>query len=107
VGDVILEEGIPPGRYRVAVNASEIIDAEAEKVRWLAPARYADFRTSGLVVHVKAHCNDVRIDLESSTDEATGDVHDESAGREKEAANDAVLSSTDSPSVERQEAGDE
>jgi hypothetical protein len=105
VGDVILEEGIPPGKYRVAVNASEIIDAEAEKVRWLAPPRYADFRTSGLVVHVKAHSSDMRIELQSSTGKEMDDMHDESAGRENRAADDAAASLTErKPTVERQEA---
>jgi hypothetical protein len=90
VDDVVLEEGIPPGKYRVAVNASQIIDAEAEKVRWLAPPRYADFRTSGLVVHVKADSNDMRIELESSASDSTDDTDDGIAEPPSTASKSAV-----------------
>ncbi len=52
VDDVGGEEGVPPGQYRVSVSASEILDERAEEVRWLAPSRYADFRTADLNVNV-------------------------------------------------------
>ena len=54
-------EGVLPGAYRVAVTSNEIIDEET--ARWLAPARYADFRTCGLVVNVDGPLDDVKIEL--------------------------------------------
>lgn len=54
-------DGVKPGRYRVAVTSNEIVDAET--ARWFAPAKYADFRTSGLEVEVDRPLADVKIEL--------------------------------------------
>lgn len=52
-----------PGHYRVAVSAAEVIDADQEEVRWLAPSRYADFRSSGIEVEVAEAEDDLLINL--------------------------------------------
>jgi hypothetical protein len=53
--------GIPRGKYRVEVSASEVVDDET--IRWIAPARYADFRTSGLEVTIQEPTEDLVVDL--------------------------------------------
>jgi len=73
------QDGVMSGRYRVAVTSNEIVDAET--ARWLAPAKYADFRTSGLEVNVDGPLAGLKIDLtwdgaengaiESAEDDAT------------------------------------
>jgi hypothetical protein len=53
--------GLPRGKYRVQVSASNVIDDAT--IRWNAPARYADFRTSGLGVTIKKPTDDLVIEL--------------------------------------------
>jgi hypothetical protein len=65
--------GIMPGVYRVAVSASEIIDELTEEVRWLAPSKYADFRTSGLEVTVDGPQKELIINLTWEGSETTED----------------------------------
>lgn len=59
--------GVLPGIYRVQVSASEIVDDET--IRWMAPQRYADFRTSGLEVVVDKPVIDLVFELTSEGDE--------------------------------------
>jgi hypothetical protein len=74
------QEGVLPGVYRVAVTSNEIVDAET--ARWLAPAKYADFRTSGLEVNVDRPLNDLAIDLtwEGATDGTESSGEDDASG---------------------------
>lgn len=55
------ENGLPPGKYRVQVASSEVVDDET--IRWNAPQKYADFRTSGLIVQVDQAIEDLAIEL--------------------------------------------
>lgn len=81
------KEGLLPGVYRVAVTSNEIVDEET--ARWLAPAEYADFRTSGLEVEVDGPLDGVKIELtwkgaagaseESASANAPALEHDEDA----------------------------
>src|SRR5829696_104955 len=48
VGNLAPERGLQPGKYRIGVSACEVIDEKADVVRWLAPRRYSNHRTSGL-----------------------------------------------------------
>lgn len=106
VGGVGIDEGIPPGAYRVTVAASEVIDAEAEEVRWLAPRRYADFRTSGLEVNVDGPLDEVAIDLSWADDEQTA-ADQESGGEvdDNESEDDAAESRDDVTLESKQDGG--
>ena len=63
VGQVRSIDGIPPGKYQVAVSSSKIISEEEELVEWGAPKRYADFRTSGLEANIQESTNDLVLEL--------------------------------------------
>ncbi|MEX2310781.1 MAG: hypothetical protein WD738_24650 [Pirellulales bacterium] len=53
--------GVLLGNYRVQVSASKIVDDVT--IRWHAPERYADFRTSGLGVTIDQPTSDLVIEL--------------------------------------------
>ena len=56
--------GLVPGSYRMAVLASEYLsESENAEVRWLAPPRYANFRTSGLEADIKAPSEKMVVEL--------------------------------------------
>lgn len=57
------EIGVAPGRYRVQVASSKIVDEKT--IQWNAPAKYADFRTSGLEVTINKPTSALRIQLSS------------------------------------------
>jgi hypothetical protein len=63
------EMGAAPGRYHVQVASSKVIDEKT--IHWNAPARYADFRTSGLEVVIDKPTTDLRIQLTSDEGAAT------------------------------------
>lgn len=54
-------DGVVPGTHRVQVSAMEVIDAS--KVKWLAPPKYADFRTSGLSYEINESTDSLKIEL--------------------------------------------
>jgi hypothetical protein len=54
-------DGVVPGRHRVQISAMEVISAS--KVKWLAPPKYADFRTSGLEYEIIEPTDDLTIEL--------------------------------------------
>ncbi|MGD9632432.1 MAG: hypothetical protein AB7G28_21565 [Pirellulales bacterium] len=57
-------EGLFPGKYKLAVFASENVSAaENSEVRWLAPPRYADFRTAGLDANIEGPSEDMVVQL--------------------------------------------
>jgi hypothetical protein len=62
------EIGAAPGRYRVLVASSKIVDEKT--IQWNAPAKYADFRTSGLEVTINNPMNDLQIKLVSDESSA-------------------------------------
>lgn len=68
--NTLATSGVLPGVYRVQVSSSEIIDDQT--IRWKAPQRYADFRTSGLQVTIKDPTGDLLIELESDQEDAAG-----------------------------------
>jgi hypothetical protein len=55
------EDGVVPGRHRAQISAMEVISAS--KVRWLAPPKYADFRTSELEFEITEPTDDLKIEL--------------------------------------------
>jgi hypothetical protein len=57
----VSQSGLTPGKYRVQVSASNVIDDTT--IHWNAPARYADFRTSGLSVTIQEPIDDLIIKL--------------------------------------------
>ena len=73
--DRVTQPGVPPGEYRVQIASSVIVDDET--IRWNVPQKYADFRTSGLVVNVAEPAEDLLIELSWSEDE-NPDSSDES-----------------------------
>jgi hypothetical protein len=55
------EDGVVPGRHRVQISSAEAVSAS--KVRWLAPPKYADFRTSELEFEITEPMDDLTINL--------------------------------------------
>jgi len=64
-------DGLPPGKYSVAVAAAEWISDKA--CRWHAPQHYQDAKTSGLTVEIKNEESTFDFDLTWE-----GDSHDKS-----------------------------
>ena len=54
-------DGVVPGRHRAQISAMEVISAS--KVKWLAPPKYADFRTSELEFEITEPTEDLKIEL--------------------------------------------
>lgn len=54
-------DGVVPGRHRAQISAMEVIGPS--KVRWLAPPKYADFRTSELEFEITEPTDDLKIEL--------------------------------------------
>jgi hypothetical protein len=57
------QRGIMAGKYRVAVSAANVIDEDADDVEWLAPSKYADFRTSEIAMEIDRPHDDLVVDL--------------------------------------------
>lgn len=55
------DDGVVPGTHRVQVSSMEVISAS--KVRWLAPPKYADYRTSGLSYTIDKPTDDLKVEL--------------------------------------------
>jgi hypothetical protein len=55
------EDGVVLGRHRAQISAMEVISGS--KVRWLAPPKYADFRTSELEFEITEPTDDLKIEL--------------------------------------------
>lgn len=55
------DDGLPPGKHRIEVAASEPIDDVSMK--WFAPKKYADFRTSGLEQTIDTPTDSLMIEL--------------------------------------------
>ncbi|MBX3426366.1 MAG: hypothetical protein KF688_11860 [Pirellulales bacterium] len=78
-------DGVPAGRYRVAVNACEILDEDAGEIAWHAPQRYADFRNSGIDVAIDGSQRDLTIELTwNDGDDLAADVPDGNAIKSSE-----------------------
>lgn len=54
-------DGVIPGTHRVQISASEILDNS--KVKWWAPRKYSDFRTSELEFVINEPTDDLTIEL--------------------------------------------
>ncbi len=54
-------DGTVLGTHRVQISASEIINGN--KVKWHAPNKYSDFRTSGISVEITEPIDDLVIEL--------------------------------------------
>ncbi len=83
--------GIAPGKYRVQVSASKIIDDAT--IHWKAPQHYADFRTSGLEVTVAKPTTDLVIELKSDEDEVPEPAADASPDSPAQAASPEAVDS--------------
>jgi hypothetical protein len=76
-------DGVPPGKYKVQVSSSNIVDDQT--IHWNAPQHYADFRTSGLEVVIAEPTSDLVIELKSdSVDRVTPTASDEDASKSAE-----------------------
>ena len=99
VSNVAGVDGVPPGKYQVAVSASKIFSEESadESVQWLAPSHYADFRTSGLEVDLKTSMDNLAIELtwEGSEEEKSETVDGDSAAASDQQATTTTESDTD------------
>lgn len=78
-------EGVLPGKYRVAVSASKIVDEEKEEIQWLAPSHYADTQTSDLEVELQEPRDDLLIELTWAGAKAGDEESDSSAETEVDA----------------------
>ncbi|MBA3482591.1 MAG: hypothetical protein H0T51_12320 [Pirellulales bacterium] len=54
-------DGAIPGTHRVAISASKILSES--KMQWLAPRKYADFRTSDLKYDINEPTDNLAIEL--------------------------------------------
>ena len=91
-------DGVVPGKYRVAVSASEILNEKEEAIKWLAPSHYADHRTSGIEVELKEPIDDLLVELtwEGAEDHAEGDASDAGGTSETEPSEDQDQDATSS-----------
>jgi hypothetical protein len=55
------EDGVVPGRHRAQISAFEGVSGD--KVKWFAPPKYADFRTSELEFEITEPTDDLKIEL--------------------------------------------
>ena len=55
------EDGVIPGTHRAQISAVEVIGPN--KVRWHAPQKYADFRTSELEFEITEPTEDLKVEL--------------------------------------------
>ena len=55
------QDGAVVGRHPVQVTANK--DVDANTIRWFAPKKYANYRTSGLVADIEGPTDSIRIDL--------------------------------------------
>lgn len=60
------DDGALLGVHRVAVAAKEILSES--NIKWYAPSRYADYRTSGLSVEITESVDDLVLSLTSKPD---------------------------------------
>jgi hypothetical protein len=56
-------DGIIPGKHKVAVISKEVINANTQK--WFVPKKYSETSTSGLEIDVTGPNNDIKFDLKS------------------------------------------
>jgi hypothetical protein len=54
-------DGVVPGKHRAQISAMEIMSPTT--VKWLAPPKYADFRTSELEYEITEPTDDLMIEL--------------------------------------------
>ena len=54
-------DGLPPGKYVVAIKATEPVNENAE--RWHAPKKYAKHLTAGLTTEISEATSDLTFDL--------------------------------------------
>lgn len=95
--------GVFPGTYQVAVSASKVIDEASNDVEWLAPSKYADFRTSGIEVQIMGPKEDMQIDLTWKGDEQSDDASASDAEAKLKGNADSEQSSKESTSDAPQE----
>jgi hypothetical protein len=55
------QDGAVLGRHALQVAVVE--ESDSKTIRWLAPKKYADYRTSGLAVDINGPTDSLRIDL--------------------------------------------
>lgn len=67
------QRGVMAGKYRVAVSAAKVIDEDADDVEWLAPSKYADFRTSEIAMEIDRPHDDLVVDLTWKAEESLKD----------------------------------
>jgi hypothetical protein len=66
-------DGVLPGKYRIAVSSSILLSEEEEAIEWLAPSRYADFRTSELEADLQKPEENFLVELTWKGSESEGE----------------------------------
>lgn len=61
------DDGALLGTHRVAVSAKKIISEN--NIQWYAPARYSDYRTSGITIEITESVDDLEIPLTTKPEE--------------------------------------
>ncbi len=105
VGSVGGVDGVPPGKYRIAVSSSIILSEEEETVKWLAPSRYADFRTSGLEADLQTPEENLLVELtwEGSEPDSESEPPEESVGPDEDETSTTTVPETDTQEAQQQE----
>jgi len=102
------EPGIPRGVYRVQVSSSKILSDES--MEWNVAKKYADFRTSGLVVTIDGPNENLAIDLTWAGEQQPGQYEQRGKDAGQQAttemsakpANDVMLQNSEGESVSRE-----
>lgn len=82
-------DGVAPGRYRIGVSSTEVLDEDEGEVIKHIPGRYADFRTSELEMEIDAPKEDLIIELTWEGAEERTDLNPEAEeAAEVEAGNE-------------------
>ncbi len=61
LGDDPIQIGVFPGHYKIEVSASEAINEET--IRWHAPKKYSNFRSSGLEIDIHKPSDNLIVEL--------------------------------------------
>jgi hypothetical protein len=98
-------DGVPPGKYRIAVSSSIILSEEEGTIKWVAPSRYADFRTSELEADLQTPEENLLVELtwEGSDPDSESETPEESASPDEDETNTTTVPETDTKETQPQD----
>lgn len=78
--------GVAPGKYQVGISSAEIVNEDSDEMLNHIPRKYADYRTSELVVEIDSPKEDMLIELtwegaKELSSEAEEEAEDQSGDR--------------------------